>query len=331
MTEYHHTQIHRPDRRGFTIVELLIVIVVIAILAAIVIMAYTGIQNKAHAAAAQSASNSVAKLLNMSYTTNGTYPSDLTTINNGNPMPNTDGSTYAYHPGSGNTSYCVTVTNGTASYKVTDTSGAPVAGGCPGDGVGGVAAITNLHPNPGAISGTGYGSWAGNTGNTNTTGVVAAAWSRSGSAYRSTWTAANNNTGDLQVYVNSNSILQPNTVYTVRYRVVANQNSTVSSPGLYSSAGTNTLVAKSYSGSISYPAGTPMDVWATFQGDATALTSGFRILLNPRNVAAGDSFDISEAVLYPGSYNSAIGFYWGNSPNWIWNGAANNSTSTGPQ
>ncbi len=39
---------------GFTIVELLIVIVVIAILAAISVVAYTGIQNRANDAAVKS-------------------------------------------------------------------------------------------------------------------------------------------------------------------------------------------------------------------------------------------------------------------------------------
>lgn len=49
------------DNRGFTIVELLIVIVVIAILAAITIVAYNGIQNRAKTSSAQSAANVVLK------------------------------------------------------------------------------------------------------------------------------------------------------------------------------------------------------------------------------------------------------------------------------
>jgi prepilin-type N-terminal cleavage/methylation domain-containing protein len=47
--------------RGFTIVELLIVIVVIAILAAITMVAYNGVQNRAKASAAQSAASIVMK------------------------------------------------------------------------------------------------------------------------------------------------------------------------------------------------------------------------------------------------------------------------------
>jgi prepilin-type N-terminal cleavage/methylation domain-containing protein len=47
--------------RGFTIVELLIVIVVIAILAAITIVAYNGIQNRAKTSAGQSAANTIIK------------------------------------------------------------------------------------------------------------------------------------------------------------------------------------------------------------------------------------------------------------------------------
>lgn len=47
--------------QGFTIVELLIVVVVIAILAAITIVSYNGITNRANAAAAQETATSVQK------------------------------------------------------------------------------------------------------------------------------------------------------------------------------------------------------------------------------------------------------------------------------
>lgn len=50
------------SEKGFTLVELLIVIVVIAILAAITIVAYNGIQTRANAATAKSNAESVQKV-----------------------------------------------------------------------------------------------------------------------------------------------------------------------------------------------------------------------------------------------------------------------------
>ena len=49
------------DQKGFTIVELLIVIVIIGILAALVIVAYNGIQNRAKASAQQAAADVLSK------------------------------------------------------------------------------------------------------------------------------------------------------------------------------------------------------------------------------------------------------------------------------
>lgn len=57
----HNTKTLRKDR-GFTIVELLIVIVVIAILAAISIVAYTGITTKANASTAKANAETVQKV-----------------------------------------------------------------------------------------------------------------------------------------------------------------------------------------------------------------------------------------------------------------------------
>jgi prepilin-type N-terminal cleavage/methylation domain-containing protein len=67
--------IHQINKqKGFTIVELLIVIVVIAILAAIVIVAYQGIQNKARAAEYQTDTVSIVKKFEAYNAVNGGYP-----------------------------------------------------------------------------------------------------------------------------------------------------------------------------------------------------------------------------------------------------------------
>jgi type II secretion system protein G len=63
--------------RGFTIVELLVVIVVIAILAAITIVAYNGIQGRANVAKTQSDLKSIQKLLELYKADNSVYPNTI--------------------------------------------------------------------------------------------------------------------------------------------------------------------------------------------------------------------------------------------------------------
>lgn len=67
------------EERGFTIVELLIVIVVIAILAAIVIVAYNGVQNRAKNSAAQASANTLQKKVEAYNAEKGAYPSTSAT------------------------------------------------------------------------------------------------------------------------------------------------------------------------------------------------------------------------------------------------------------
>jgi prepilin-type N-terminal cleavage/methylation domain-containing protein len=323
MIGHRQTSSSRLKDRGFTIVELLIVIVVIAILAAIVIIAYTGIQNKAHAAAAQAASNTIAKLLTNNYTTNGTYPNDLSTIYNGNPMPTTDGSSYAYHPGAGNASFCVTVTNGNSSYKVTDTATQPTAGGCPGDGQGGVAPITNLATNPSFETDT--SGWASYLYVGAISRVTTTPYSGTGRL-----SAPCNNTGTTPRVTTILSNLTAGSTFFVSARVRLD--------GQAPSYGLLQIKARS--------AGTEVSIPVSYQPTWAPDANGWMYLSATVTVPAGsDGLGINPGVVTSATCSTGIlgvdtvmitagsttqNYADGSSPNWIWNGATNVSTSTGP-
>lgn len=124
--------------QAFTIVELLIVIVVIAILAAIVIVSYLGIQNRARIAVITSDLDSTSKQLAISNVTNGTFPTSLSALNNGN-GPQSSGTAYQYTYYPATNSYCVTGIIGGSAYMITDST-TPTPGVCPGQtGPGGTA------------------------------------------------------------------------------------------------------------------------------------------------------------------------------------------------
>jgi len=64
----------KQKQSGFTIVELLIVIVVIGILAAITIVAYNGIQSRSYNAAVQADMRNIANQIEQYRSINGVYP-----------------------------------------------------------------------------------------------------------------------------------------------------------------------------------------------------------------------------------------------------------------
>jgi prepilin-type N-terminal cleavage/methylation domain-containing protein len=91
-------------RLGFTIVELLIVIVVVAIVAAISIVAYNGIQNRSNDSTVQANLSSLAKIMALKTVDSGVYPEVYSGINN---LIRANVNKDAYDQGTFNLPYCL--------------------------------------------------------------------------------------------------------------------------------------------------------------------------------------------------------------------------------
>ncbi len=139
----------RSSQQGFTIVELLIVIVVIGILAAITIVAYNGVQSRARAAAVTADLSNASKQFKVAQATDGVYPTTVSMASSS--------TTYQVTVNNAATpqTFCITGTKGTTSYKVTDST-TPAQGGCPGDAQNGVVPSSCL-----AVLNAGYSTGSG--------------------------------------------------------------------------------------------------------------------------------------------------------------------------
>ena len=318
---------HRQS--GFTIVELLIVIVVIAILAAITVVAFNGVQNRARSSAAVSAATQVAKTLKLWQVDNeGVSPScsqfytSVTGSGSGAPTGTCSFDykevNYQYSPVGTTGGYCVTTTVATQSYKVS-TSTAPEAGGCSGHGQGGVAAISNLVTNPSFE--TNMTSWNATSGST-LTRLTSAGVSPAGSSYISLSRTAS---GDVYVLLPT-IIIEPSTAYTISFYAWASAPISIVGPtyGLQEHLGTYRWIAMQSSLSLTT---TPQrfSITGTSANDAT---TNARIILRPDTVVNGASVYYDGLMVTKGS--NLYNFADGNSSNWTWNGTVNNSTSTGP-
>lgn len=116
---------------GFTIVELLIVIVVIGILAAISLVSYTGVSNRANISVLKSDLSNVVKQIKIDTSTTDLLPTSLELLNNGNGVKTSGGVTldYSYNNDVNPNEYCISATRNFVSYKVINDSDA-VEGSC---------------------------------------------------------------------------------------------------------------------------------------------------------------------------------------------------------
>ena len=302
---------NRNAHHGFTIVELLIVVVLIAILATITIVAYNGLQKRAQTSAVSTALNQAGKKVKLYQVDNNTYPTTLASAGIAD-----DEVTYQY-TGTAST-FCITGTQGNTSLYLSDTVTKPTEGGCPGHGQGGVAAITNLVTNPSVELNT-----AGISGYF--AAPISRDVSRSVSGVASALVATNSSTsrqGGIW-------LISPTATAGIVYSCTISLSGTAGVAVQVS--GRAETSAGAYVGeSLSEKTITLSNTWQRVQFTFTTPTNTGRSYLQFRLSAAATGINIwADAVICTES-STSYNYADGSSPNWVWTGAAHASTSTGP-
>lgn len=313
---------------GFTIVELLIVVVVIAILAAISIVAYNGIQNRAKTSAAQSTTKQAfTKIQTYAVSNADTYPADLADAG----LTNSDVTNYQYRfDNSVNPrTFCLTTTTQNISYYVSSAVSSPTLGACSGHGINGSGVVTNLakRPTPAGGSSVGWSGYSAAGGYTIST--VENAW---GNNYSYRWTlgsAGFSATGNIGLEYNGTTI-----AVSGGSQVTASIHVRSSKAGSYDTVCqffNSTPTQLTGSCPMANPVDIPANTWVRLEPPAVTAPAGTdRMNIRARyrygtTWTAGDWIEVSGVSTAPGAYAD------GNSPGWIWNGAPGLSTSTGPQ
>jgi prepilin-type N-terminal cleavage/methylation domain-containing protein len=321
----HLTSTIQQKHKGFTIVELLIVVVVIAILAAITIVAYNGIQNRAKLAAIQSdVSNAVKQLENIK-TTDGSYPATqaLSSLkaSGGNTLTYT-----AYNSGNG---YCVQYKRDSVSYYATNVV-QPKEGLC--------GPVTNIAVNPSLElnSNLWAARWFGGTGE-GTNAVNASGALCGDRGWRKTWTTAGSFQDIGFQYTVSSGVVAGKT-YSAAASVRASFPTTNKIWIEWKNSGGTTVGTNAISEAFPSPTVNQtqlLNIMATAPANATSAA----IIWGPYpeqngqpgmglNIPVGATVD-GDCVLFAES-NYPLKFADGNSTNWDWSGAIHQSNSFGP-
>jgi len=144
------------QNKGFTIVELLIVIVVIAILAAITIVSYNGIVERAKISVISSDLATAYQQLALDSLDTGVFPGSATASNGGQGLKSSSGTVLQYNYDATTNTYCLSATNGSLVYRVVSNNSVAIQGACPAA----QSQVTTL-------------AGSGTSGSTNSTGTAA--------------------------------------------------------------------------------------------------------------------------------------------------------------
>ena len=327
-----------PRQSAFTIVELLIVIVVIAILAAITLISYNGIQQRAKASSAQSLlSQTVNKVKLYAIDHSDQYPSSLTDAG----IIDTTNLQYS----STSSTYCITATAQNVSYYQNTTTNTPTKGACPGHGVDGGGVVTNLASNPRATKlsiPTGqFGwktRWAG-YGGSQTESLVAGAsdgpLSNVTTYARKQWTVIGGQLQDIAYDFGSGSV-QPGDVYTITAYWRVSRSAVATSARIiiqwYDASGSLLSSTNGNDTSLQIAADTwyRPSITATVPTGAVSMKPYISLWLSSNtSLSVGDTLDGTALMITKGS---TVYDYADPTTNlsWAWNGTPNNSTSSGP-
>lgn len=326
-------------QKGFTIVELLIVVVVIAILAAVTIVAYNGISNRAKASAAASLASQVQKKLELYAVDNAEqYPATLADA--GIDAATAANVQYSTNGSSSAAGYCITATQNSSSsyvakgYEYTTTAPQtlnqtnPSEGVCPGHAQNNGATTVNLVENPASRSnGNGWNAIASTVGVssggrvTSVSGLSALGIT---TAYRNTLSGAASSWWRVQN--DPSTPVTPGQEYTlsgyIRTSVTAATGVIIIwENGSGANMGENSSVFGSQNG------GTWARKSVTATAPAGAVSARYHFGASTGS-AAGAYIDATAAMFTPGS--NLPGYADGDSAGWVWVGASNASTSRGP-
>ena len=322
-------------QRGFTIVELLIVVVVIAILAAITIVSYNGIQNRAKASAAQTAAEQAGKkLATYAAIKSDMFPDEITDPELGLPS---GASTYQYWHSADMKSYCVTATTNGVSYFVSNNTGKPTPGACDGHAADGGTVITNYVPNPTFASGMGGAFTSTSFGQASTNTTPSTGGPTNGSFLRRTYSGATTGfAGGADIislggsYSNGLVFASPSQVFSASTWVRSSKVQSVR-PQIQWLNASNASAGVTNGSDVTLAANTWTRLTVTGAVAPAAAVSVRLDLdggLGAVQWANGDTLDYTMLMLTEGPTNYS--FADGNTAKWLWQGTVNNSRSYGP-